>query len=188
MSRMISAQKNRIFTKSHYEKIRKVYSIWIQMNVDKELANTITEYGIAEKNIVGNGKENKKDYDLISVIMLRLGNAEQAIKEPILRLLDVLLSKEKHPEEKKAILEKDFDIPMTVSMKEEVQIMCNLGEGLYEEAYEEAYEKAGKEMAVAVAKKLLARGKNTVEEISEDTGLSVGEIENLSNLQPVENE
>ena len=185
VSRMISAQKNRIFTKSHYEKIHKVYSIWIQMNVEKRLANTITEYGIAEKNIVGNGKENKKDYDLISVIMLRLGNVEQAVKEPILRLLNVLLSKEKHPEEKKEILEKDFDIPMTISMEEEVQVMCNLGEGLYEEAYEEAYEKAGKEMAVAVAKKLLARGKNTVEEISEDTGLSVGEIENLSNLQPV---
>lgn len=109
--------------------------------------------------------------------MLRLGNADQAKNEPILRLLDVLLSREKQPEEKKEILERDFDIPMTVAMKEEVQVMCNLGEGIYEQAE--------KEKAIAVAKKLLARGKNTVEEISEDTGLSVEEIEKLSNLQPV---
>lgn len=78
-------------------------------------------------------------------------------------------------------MERDFDIPMTVEMKEEVQVMCNLGEGIYEQAYEQAE----KEKAVAVAKKLLARGKNTIEEISEDTGLSIEEIEKLSNLQPV---
>ena len=55
--------------------------------------------------------------------MLRLENADQAKNEPILRLLDVLLSREKQPEEKKEILERDFDIPMTVAMKE-VQVMC----------------------------------------------------------------
>ena len=177
VSRMISSQKNRIFMKSHYEKVRKVCSIWIQMNVDEDMANTITEYSIAEKNIVGSVKEKKTDYDLLSVVMLRLGNADQAKNEPILRLLDVLLSREKQPEEKKEILERDFDIPMTVEMKEEVQVMCNLGEGIYEQAE--------KEKAVAVAKKMLVRGKYTVEEISEDTGLSIEEIEKLSNLQPV---
>lgn len=68
VSRMISSQKNRVFTKSHFEKIRKVCSIWIQMNVDEDVANTITEYSIAEKNIVGNVKEKKTDYDLLSVV------------------------------------------------------------------------------------------------------------------------
>ena len=52
--------------------------------------------------------------------------------KPILRLLDVLLSAETKPDEKKAILEKDFDIPMTKSMSEEANIMCNLGEGIRE--------------------------------------------------------
>ena len=55
--------------------------------------------------------------------------------------------------------------------------MSNLGEGIYE--------KAEKEKAVAVAKKMLARGKATMEEIAEDTGLSIEEVEELSNLQPV---
>lgn len=181
VSRMISAQKNRVFTNSHYEKIRKVVSIWIQMSVDEDVANTITEYGIEEKNIVGNAKGDKRDYDLLAVILLRLGNPDQAKGEPILRLLDVLLSAEKQPDEKEDILEKDFDIPMTVTMKEEVQTMCNLGEGIYEKAYE----KAEKEKAIAIAKKMLARGNSSVAEIAEDTGLTIEEVENLSNLQPV---
>lgn len=50
----------------------------------------------------------------------------------ILRLLDVLLSAETKPEEKKSILENDFDIPMTKSMSEEANTMCNLGEGIRE--------------------------------------------------------
>ena len=180
VSRMISAQKNRVFTKSHYEKIRKVCSIWIQMNVDEEMANTITEYSIAEKNIVGNVREKKTDYDLLSVVMLRLGNADQAKNEPILRLLDVLLSREKQPEEKKEILERDFDIPMTVAMKEEVQVMCNLGEGIYEQGE--------RKKAVEIAKNLIFIGTLTDEQIASSTGLTVEEVKELkvsSNLQPV---
>ena len=87
---MISAQKNTVFVNSHYEKIRKVYSIWIQMNVGKEKANTITEYSMSEKNIVGAVKEKESHYDLMTVIMIGLGS-EQTADRPILRLLDVLL-------------------------------------------------------------------------------------------------
>ena len=108
-------------------------------------------------------------------------------------IANVLLSSEKRPDEKKEILNKDFDIPMSVKMSKEVQTMCNLGEGLYEQAYEKAYEEAyekayvsaDKERAVAIAKKMLERGKYAIEEIAEDTGLTIEEIEQLSNLQPV---
>ena len=133
VSRMISAQKNKVFTASHYEKIRKVYSIWIQMNVDPDKANTITEYSLTEKNIAGAVKEKESDYDLLTVIMIGLGKADDAGDEPILRLLDILLSLETKPEDKKAILEKDFDIPMSKKMSEEANIMCNLGEGIREQ-------------------------------------------------------
>lgn len=131
-SRMISAQKNTVFTKKHYEKIRKVYSIWIQMNVDEEKANTITKYRISEEQVVGTVPEMENNYDLITIVMLRLGAADKADDKSILRLLDVLLSADTKPAEKKAILEKDFDIPMSASMSEEANIMCNLGEGIRE--------------------------------------------------------
>lgn len=138
VSRMISAQKNTVFTKSHYEKIRKVYSIWIQMNVDEDKANSITKYRIAEEQVVGNVSEQESNYDLLTIIMLRLGAANEAGGRPILRLLDILLSAEIKPNEKKTLLEKDFDIPMSAKMRKEANIMCNLGEGIREQAYEKA--------------------------------------------------
>ena len=72
---------------------------------------------------------------VILIGFVGLGNAETAGR-PILRLLDVLLSAETKLDAKKTILEKDFDIPMTVAMSEEANIMCNLGEGIREQAYE----------------------------------------------------
>lgn len=138
VSRMISAQKNTVFTKSHYEKIRKVYSIWIQMNVDEDKANSITKYRIAEEQVVGNVSEQESNYDLLTIIMLRLGAANEAGGRPILRLLDILLSAEIKPNEKKTLLEKNFDIPMSAKMRKEANAMCNLGEGIREQAYEKA--------------------------------------------------
>lgn len=48
--RMISSQYGREFTGSHYEKIKKVYSIWICMKPPQYRENTITRYRLV-KNI-----------------------------------------------------------------------------------------------------------------------------------------
>ncbi len=152
-SRMISSQKNTIFTKSHYEKIRKVYSIWIEMNVDEEKRNTITQYDISEKTIVGDVKEKESDYDLLSVLLVRLGDPDNADDKSVLKLLDVLLSSTKKPDEKRQILEKDFDIPMSYSMSEEVNIMCNLGEGIYEQAAVDTTIKVKAEIVISLMTK-----------------------------------
>lgn len=56
-ARMISSQYGTVFTKSHYEKIQKVYSVWICMNPPKERGNTITEYSLTEKHHVGKVEE-----------------------------------------------------------------------------------------------------------------------------------
>ncbi len=180
-SRMISAQKNTVFANSRYEKIRKVYSIWIQMNVGKERENTITEYSISEKNIIGAVKEKKSNYDLMTVIMLGLGNA-QAAGRPILRLLDILLSAEAKPDAKKAILEKEFDIPMTAAMSEEANIMCNLGEGIREQAVQETRQK----MWVQAVMNLMKTLKLSAEEAI--SALCIPEEERQSLLETIDQE
>lgn len=53
-------------------------------------------------------------------------------KPGILKLLDVLLSSERKPEEKKKILQEDFDIEMTKTLESEVLSMCNLSKGVEE--------------------------------------------------------
>ncbi len=64
--------------------------------------------------------------------MICLGHDGDDKYAGILKLLDVLLSSEKEPEEKKKILYNDFDIKMTKSLESEVQDMCNLSKGIEE--------------------------------------------------------
>ena len=128
--RMISSQYGTVFTGSHYEKIKKVYSIWICTTPPKNREHTITSYALAENNFVGQVKEEQKNYDLLSVFMICLGNPEAEIGCGILKLLSVLLSSELKAEEKKKVLEEEFHIQMSQAFEEEVSNMCNLSEGV----------------------------------------------------------
>ena len=76
LARMISAQYGTVFTQSHYEKIQKVYSVWICMNPPKERKNTITGYSLTETQYVGKVKEKEEYYDLMSAITVCLGKNE----------------------------------------------------------------------------------------------------------------
>ena len=128
---MISSQYGSEFTENHYEKIKKVYSIWICSNPPKKRENTITRYCVQEENLVGQVLEQKENYDLLTVVMICLGHAGDDNYTGILKLLDVLLSSDKEAEEKK-ILQEDFDIAMTKTLESEVSVMCNLSKGVEE--------------------------------------------------------
>lgn len=131
-SRMISSQYGTEFSASHYEKIKKVYSIWICTNPPKYRENTITKYAIAEKPLVGLAAEKIENYDLMSVVMICLGRSDSENYEGILKLLDTLFSPERNAEEKERILQEDFHIEMTQTLEREVSIMCNLSKGVEE--------------------------------------------------------
>ena len=131
-SRMISSQYGTEFTDSHYEKIKKVYSIWICMNPPKHRENTITGYSLQEKNIIGSVQEKPENYDLLTAVMVCLGSHEKADPHGVLRLLEVLLSTDTDTEEKKKVLEEDYDIPMEQTLEREVELVCNLSKGVEE--------------------------------------------------------
>lgn len=140
-SRMISAQYGTEFTQAHYEKIKKVYSVWICTNPPKGRANSITRYAIREDNLVGNVKEPVQNYDLMTVIMLCLGEPGEDLDASVLRLLGVLLSPEVGQTEKRRILQDEFDIQMSETMESEVSIMCNLSKGVMEKGMAKGLEK-----------------------------------------------
>lgn len=135
--RMISSQYGTEFTESHYENIKKVYSIWICMNPPKNRANSITRYHITEENLIGNVKEQQANYDLMAAIMICLGKPEGKDKNGVLKLLDVLLSTETSSADKCQILEEDFQIEMTQTLESEVSLMCNLSKGVEEKGIKE---------------------------------------------------
>ena len=128
---MISSQYGTEFSDSHYEKIKKVYSIWVCTNPPKYRRNTITAYSMNEKNIVGEVAEQRENYELLTVLTIGLGGSHgDKNYEGLLKMLEVLLSDEVLPEEKKKILKSEFDIAMTKTMEREAMEMCNLSQGI----------------------------------------------------------
>ena len=123
--RLISSQKGKVFVKEHYEKLQKVYVIFLCFNPPKSLQNTITRYAIKEENVIGKVQSKREDYDLLSIVMVCLGSPERAEKD-LLRLLNVLLSQELPPDTKKNILKDDFAIPMTYETLKEASKMLTM--------------------------------------------------------------
>lgn len=137
---MISSQKNRDFKGSNYNNIKKVYSIWVCMNMEEDSMNHIH---LTNDTIMGNHKW-KGEIELLNIIMI--GVAENLSRKDesheLHRLLGALLSEKLKAAEKLDILENEYDIPMEESIEEEVKTMCNLSEGIEERAME-AGRKAG---------------------------------------------
>ncbi|MGN0154025.1 MAG: hypothetical protein ACI4A3_06210, partial [Lachnospiraceae bacterium] len=142
--RMISAQLETEFTDSDYDNIKKVYSIWICMDVPRYAENTITAYEIAKRDIVGIFPEKKTRYDLMTIITICLSSELAEAKEELNlhRLLGALLSPELNAGEKKEILTREYHIPMRKEFERSVNCMCNLAEGIEEKA-EKRGEKRG---------------------------------------------
>ncbi|MBR2401439.1 MAG: hypothetical protein IKB01_01535 [Lachnospiraceae bacterium] len=150
--RMISSQYGTVFENSHYEKIQKVYTVRICMNPPVSRQNTITQYSIKKDNIVGVLEEPKENYDLLTAIMICLG---QGRDNGLLGMLNVLLSSDIKAQEKKLILEDKYGIPMTVEMEGEMNTMCNLSDGVEQKGIEQAQR--------VIVINMLHLGKNTKE-------------------------
>ena len=89
---------------------------------------------------MGRAVESKENYDLLSVVMVCLGEPGTEGYAGLLEFLEVLFSQDRTADEKKRILESDFDVPMTEQFESEVRQMCNLSEGVFEKGYERGIE------------------------------------------------
>ena len=57
---MLSEQLDREFSNSEYDKLKKVYSIFICMNAPMHIGNAMAEYRITKEDIIGNIPEPRK--------------------------------------------------------------------------------------------------------------------------------
>ncbi|WP_195839577.1 hypothetical protein [Acidaminococcus fermentans] len=79
------------------------------------------------------------NYDMVSMMMICLGQPDSR-QEDIIHLLSVLLSTEMDPDVKKQILEREYNIPMTVEMKKEAETMCGIGHAIARKNLEKGME------------------------------------------------
>ena len=177
-SRLISAQNGTVFTKSDYQKLRKVYSIWICVNPAKKFRNTITRYSLKPETIIGNAVEAPENYDLINIVMVCLGKMEEWNDNNLIKFLGVLFQNELSAREKKDILERDFNIPMTETFESEVDDMCNLSQGVAEEAMQKGIEQGLQQGRTHTLIELVNDGVLTIEKAAEKASMSVEEFRN----------
>ena len=76
---------------------------------------------------------------MVSMMMICLGQPDHR-QEDIIHLLSVLLSTEMDPDMKKEILEREYDIPMTIEMKREAETMCGIGHAIARKNLEKGIE------------------------------------------------
>ena len=131
VSRMISSQKQRDFMNSDFDNIKQVYSIWLCLNMDE---NSINHIHLVDDNVVGSCKW-KGNIDIVNIIMIGLEKEppESSEQYELHRLLGVLLSTKLEVSTKLAIIKEEYQIPVSDELREDVNIMCNLGQGIEEE-------------------------------------------------------
>ncbi len=170
--RMISAQYGTEFVNAHYEKLKKVYSVWICLNPPKKDINTITRYSFKEENIVGNKHEDVLNYDLMAVTIICLGDDELKEADGVLKMLEVLFSTRIEQKEKCNILNDEFDIAMTEELEREVSDMCNLSQGIKDRAMAEGRIEGRESTHISVIKQMMKNLNFTIDQAMAAIGLS----------------
>ena len=77
-ARMISEQYGTVFSNEHFEKMQKVYSIWICPDPAKKRKNGIFKYHTVEETIYGKPYVSPESYDLMEVVILNLGDTDKS--------------------------------------------------------------------------------------------------------------
>ena len=129
-ARYIVREKDTEFTGSEYNNLKKVYSIWICMDAPGKYRDTITDHSIRRQDLHGCFSASEY-YDLLSVVLIRLGGEPEDYEQGSLQYLLMVLFSDKVPaQQKKRILEQQYAIPMTKELGKEIDNMCNLSEGI----------------------------------------------------------
>lgn len=108
--------------------------------------SAINRYQLKEQHLLHRYEEPCQNYDLIGIIFVYLGNSK--VKDQLINLLDLMFKSSKNASEKITTLHNDFGIDLTQEGEGDLAVMCNLGEGIYEDGLmkgkQEGWEKGRK--------------------------------------------
>ena len=143
--RMLSMQGSDVVAQSHYERLRKVISVWVCVKVPKNKAKTVTRFSLEQRNLEGGAVFNRRSYDLVDVIVVCLGEEAESARGT-LGLLGTLFARDMSVSDKLARLRDEFGIALTREQEGLVEDMCNLSVGV-----REAGRKEGRKETLAAA-------------------------------------
>ena len=128
VSRLVSSQKERDFVGINYNDIKRVFSIWVCMNMDE---NSMAYVHLVKDDLLG-AYPWKGGLDLLNIVLIGIADElpEHDDKYGMHRLLSTLLSMELSVDEKLGIMEKEYSIAVDDRIREDVSAMCNLSQGI----------------------------------------------------------
>ena len=153
VARLISSQKEKEFHGDDYNSLKKVYSIWICMDVQNYRANSIQEYHLTENVLHGKFHDELKNYDLFKIIILNLGTKKTSHK--LLDLLHLIFMDLKSSDEKEKILLDEYDITLTRDMRKELTDMGGLMEPLLKATAEKTAAETEKKTLIDTIRKAM---------------------------------
>lgn len=186
--RLVGTQKQREFKHMNFNDIVKVYSIWIVANMESDSVNQIH---FTQKTLYGTYKWNC-DSDLINIVIAGITgelkeetkefNIEQIDGKELCRMLNVLFTNELNARERFQQLSENFNIVIDKDLREDVEVMCNLGQGLLEKG--DARGKKNKEIeniisfyldgdSIARLARVMKKSEDEIEQILCDNNISI---------------
>ena len=177
---MISSQKGREFVNSNYNDIKRVYSIWVCMNMSQNCMNYIH---FTQESVVGT-YQWKGDIDLANIVLIGLSEdlPEKEERYELHRLLGALLSAKLNADEKFDIIGNEFDIPLESNIRKDVNDMGNVSQGIKEQAYVEGTENGiaiGKQEEFAETIIKMSRKGYEAEQISDILDMTAEEVREI---------
>ncbi len=135
VSRLVSSQKERDFVKTNYNDIKRVFSIWICMNMNE---NCMDYIHLSDDKLLGSYSW-KGRLDLLNIVMIGISKEvpEYDEKYELHRLLSTLFSMKLTMDEKINIIKTEYNIPVNDKLRKDVGDMCNLSQGIRENAIAE---------------------------------------------------
>jgi len=127
----ITSQLNVEYLEGSYSDMLPVCSIWIVAGQEE---NTISTWELKEETDGIPGMWGEADKLRLMILGFNERSRHQEGEKPVWNLLRGLFSTTMKTEEKLAILEK-YDVPVIEDVEEEVEDMCNLGQGVYENGW-----------------------------------------------------
>lgn len=166
LARLFSSQLSIVTEETDYGSLEKCYGIWIcRDNIPKSERYTVSLYEISNSYSTGSCTPDKKNYDLMTLIVIRLGdkvyNGDETDEEyEIFDFLNLIM----YPHNKDFIknMSRYIDFSNNEELWKEVNNMSGLGQSILEEGIErgieEGIERGELMKSIKIFKKCLKRG------------------------------
>ncbi len=177
--RLISSQKETEFAGSDYDGVKKVYSIFICMDSPNG-GNAINRYEMTEKHLLHRYKAERASYDLLSIVMIFLG--DDRVRDRLINLLQLLFRNTVlSGQQREKLLETNYQVLLTQETREELNTMCNLSEGIVDRVTEQVTRDVTKSVTESVTKSVtkevgMKKDIESVQNLMRTTGWSIDKV------------